>query len=304
MRISQLLTTSKRPFPSLEIVPPLSKLVKEDLYRMLDVFEGGCKYVNVTSHMDEFQFVPDGNGGFTRHLVRNRISPVAVCSVILARYDVEVIPHVICGGYSAEEIDSLLSDFNFMGINNVMALRGDSLVGEKRFSPVSGGYAHASELVEGIRRFETENGCHFCIGVGGYPEKHFEAVNIETDIKNLALKVKAGADYITTQMFFDNEKFYDFVARCRAEGITVPVVPGIKPLTTEKQLSYLPSAFHISLPVELTSVASGSKEKIKDAGLEWCVAQCKDLIAHGFPNIHYYVVNSAQSVKSVIDKVF
>ena len=211
MRITELFT-SGHPFPSLEIVPPLSGITQRELLDSIGpLMEFEPRYINVTTHRDEIQYTPLPDGSFRREIVRNRVSPVAVCACIQAHFPVEVVPHIICSGHSAREIEWQLQDFRFMGIENVMALRGDSLTGEKRFSPEADGYSHASELVSAIR----EQG-GFCVGVGAYPEKHFEAANLETDIEFLKAKVDAGADYVITQMFFDNQIFYQFVAKCRA----------------------------------------------------------------------------------------
>ena len=242
MKISEILKNSKKAFPSIEIVPPLNGMDKEELLNTVKTFmEFSPKYINVTCHRDEFSFRKEDNGTYTKHLVRNRISEVAVCAAIMSKYEIDVVPHIICGGASAEELESDLYNYKFLGISNVMALRGDSISGEKRFTPHPHGYKHANELVSAIRKFDEETaGESFCIGVGGYPEKHFEAANIETDIENLKRKVDAGADYVITQMFFDNEVFYRFERQCREAGINVPIIPGLKPLSTAKQVELLP----------------------------------------------------------------
>ena len=239
MKIRDILKGSSKPFPSLEIVPPMKGITNRELVESVKPFmEFNPRYINVTCHRDEYEFREEANGTFSRHLVRNKVSEVAVCSAIMSAYRIDVVPHMICGGNTADEIDNKLSDLKFLGIENIMALRGDCIVGEKRFVPAEGGYRYASELVEAICAFE-KGADLFSIGVGGYPEKHFEAPNIETDIENLKKKVDAGADYIITQMFFDNSVFYDYVARCREAGITVPIIPGLKPLTTARQVSLL-----------------------------------------------------------------
>ena len=223
MKVSEILTQSTKAFPSIEIVPPLRGITKNELLESIAPFmEFKPKYINVTSHRDEFEFREEPGGSFSRHMVRNRISETTVCAAIMSEYDVEVVPHLICGGNTVEEIQSRLDNMAFLGINNLVALRGDSMTGEKRFSPTPGGYSYASELVEGIRSYQGSNAYrrsrglqtddrYFCIGVGGYPEKHFEAPNIETDIANLKKKVDAGADYIITQMFFDNNILYSYL---------------------------------------------------------------------------------------------
>ena len=319
MKVSEILATSTKAFPSLEIVPPLRGLTKEELLESIAPFmEFSPKYINVTSHRDEFEYREEADGSFSRHLVRNRISETTVCAAIMSKYDIEVVPHLICGGNTVEEIESRLDNLAFLGINNLVALRGDSMTGEKRFSPTPGGYRYANELVEGIRNYQGSNAYrrsrgletddrYFCIGVGAYPEKHFEAPNIETDIANLKRKVDAGADYVITQMFFDNKVYYDFVELCRQAGITVPIIPGLKPLSTYKQLSVLPEAFSLDIPLELTEMltkAKDDKEAVYRIGTEWCTQQCKDLIAHGVPAVHFYTMGKSKNITEILRECF
>jgi methylenetetrahydrofolate reductase (NADPH) len=319
MKISEILAGSSKAYPSIEIVPPLRGITKEELLESIAPFMEFCpKYINVTSHRDEFEYREEADGTFSRHLLRNRISETTVCAAIMSRYDVEVVPHLICGGSTKEEIESRLDNLAFLGINNIVALRGDSMAGEKRFTPTPGGYRYASELVEGIRTYQGSNSYRrsrgleaddrfFCIGVGAYPEKHFEAANIETDILNLKKKVDAGADYIITQMFFDNQIYYDFVAKCRAAGITVPIIPGLKPISTARQISVLPEAFSLDIPLELTQEIEKMKDD-KDAvyriGTEWCTAQCKDLLAHGVPAVHFYTMGKSRNITDILRDCF
>ena len=304
MKISELLAREHKPFPSLEIVPPLKGLTKQELLDTIrPLMEFSPPYINVTCHRDEYEYREEADGSFSRHLVKNRVSEVAVCGAIMSAFDVETVPHVICGGATAEAIESRLHDLRFMGISNVMALRGDSVAGEKRFTPERGGYRYASELVEVMRGF----GNFFSIGVGGYPEKHFEAPNPETDIANLKKKVDAGADYVVTQMFFDNRVYYDFVARCRAAGITVPIVPGLKPLSTPRQINLLPEAFSLDIPVELTEAmrrAGDDREAAYRTGTEWCIMQCRDLLAHGVPAVHFYTMGRTRNIIDILTTCF
>ena len=308
MKISDMLRSGVAPFPSLEIVPPMSGISKEQLLDSIaPLMEFAPRYINVTTHRDEFRFDPQPDGSFIRRVVRNRVSAVAVCAAIQAEWQVEVVPHLICGGTSAYETEALLQDLKFLGIENVMALRGDSLTGEKRFTPDPAGFSHASELVAAIRGFERENGGNFCIGVGGYPEKHFEAANPETDIAFLKQKVDAGADLVITQMFFDNAVFYRFVDRCRAAGIRVPIIPGLKPISTAKQITLLPEAFSIDIPVELTEAirrAGDDKEAIYRLGTDWCIAQCRDLLAHGVPAVHFYTMGKSRNIAEILRECF
>ena len=319
MKVSEILTQSTKAFPSIEIVPPLRGITKNELLESIAPFmEFKPKYINVTSHRDEFEFREEPDGSFSRHMVRNRISETTVCAAIMSEYDVEVVPHLICGGNTVEEIQSRLDNMAFLGINNLVALRGDSMTGEKRFSPTPGGYRYASELVEGIRSYQGSSSYrrsrgletddrYFCIGVGAYPEKHFEAPNIETDIANLKKKIDAGADYISTQMFFDNQVYYDFVDKCRAAGITVPIIPGLKPISTSRQISVLPEAFSLDIPLELTreiAKAGDNKDKVYQIGTEWCTAQCKDLIAHGAPAVHFYTMGKSGNIVNILRECF
>ena len=305
MRITDLLHAS-HPFPSLEIVPPLGGISKNELLENnAPLMEFKPRYINVTTHRDEVSFAPQPDGTFVRKIVRSRVSPVAVCGSIQARYDVEVVPHIICAGNSAAEIEWLIQDFHFMGIDNVMALRGDSLTGEKRFTPEPDGYAHADELVRAIRAME--GGDRMCIGVGGYPEKHFEAANLDTDIANLKRKVDAGADLIITQMFYDNAVFFRFVDRCRNAGISVPIIPGLKPLSTARQIEVIPEAFSIDLPIELTEEvrkAGNDKEAVRRIGIEWCTAQGRELLAEGVPAVHVYTMGKSTNVVEVLRNCF
>ena len=319
MKVSEILAGSKKAFPSLEIVPPLRGLTKDELLESIEPFmEFSPRYINVTSHRDEFEFRQEADGSFTRHLIRNRLSETTVCAAIMSRYDVEVVPHLICGGSTTEEIESKLDNLAFLGINNIVALRGDCISGEKRFSPTPGGYRYASELVEGIRSYQGSSSYRrsrgleaddrfFCIGVGGYPEKHSEAPNIETDISNLKKKVDAGADYIITQMFFDNRVYYDFVEKCREAGITVPIIPGLKPLSTFRQISTIPEAFSLDIPVDLTeemTKAKDNKEALYGIGTEWCINQCRDLISHGVPAVHFYTMGKSQNITQILKACF
>lgn len=308
MKIIDIINESAKPFPSLEIVPPLKGMSKAELLDAIRPFmEFSPRYMNVTCHRDEYEYIIKEDGSYSRRLVRNRVSEIAVCGAIMSEFDLEMVPHIICGGVTEDEINSTLHDLAFMGIQNVLALRGDSLAAEKRFSPTLNGYAHANELVAGIRCFEKKHNYSFCVGVGAYPEKHFEAPNIETDIENLKRKVDAGADYIITQMFFDNKVFYEFERRCREAGITVPIIPGIKPLSTIRHIEMLPQAFSIDIPVELTEEVrkyAGDKEAVYSIGTQWSIMQCQDLLKHGVPAIHFYTMGKTSNIIDILEQCF
>ncbi len=308
MKISDMLKGAGKPFPSLEIVPPLNGIRKDQLLSTIGQFMPfSPRYINVTCHRDEYAFRQAPDGSFTRHLVRSRLSPVAVCAAVMSAYpEVEMVPHVICAGITEEEIYSQLYDYHFLGIENVLALRGDSLQGEKRFIPAPGGFSHADQLVRAVRRFEGSIGASFCVGVGAYPEKHFEAANLTEDIAHLKAKVDAGANYIITQMFFDNAAFYRFVDACRAAGIDVPIIPGLKPLSNKRQLELLPASFSIDIPEDLTREvrAAETDAAVYELGTQWCIGQCRDLLAHGVPAVHFYTMGKPGNIVQVLKACF
>ena len=311
MKVSEVLSTSTKAYPSLEIVPPQTGITRTELLDSIRPFmEFSPRYINVTCHRDEVEFIPRPDGSYSRRLVRRRVSESVVCAAIQAEFKVDVVPHLICGGSNAEQIEFQLQDFRFMGMDNILALRGDCISGEKRFTPEAGGYSHADELVRAVHRFEREHlnaENYFCIGVGAYPEKHFEAPNLEYDIEMLRQKVDSGADYIVTQMFFDNTVFYRFVDRCRAAGITVPIIPGLKPLSTYRQVQLLPETFSIDIPQELTKEMEAFRDD-RDAcyriGQIWCARQCRDLIAHGAKAVHFYTMGRADNIVGILRECF
>ena len=322
MKVIDILNKSNKAYPSLEIVPPLRGITKNELLDSIAPFmEFSPEYINVTSHRDEYEYIQTPDGTFHRRMVRNRINETTVCSAIMEHFKIETVPHIICGGNTKEEIESKLDNLEFLGINNIVALRGDSISGEKRYTPTPGGFRYANELVKGIRDYqgaaayrrshnivrEEDNPRYFCIGVGAYPEKHFEAANIETDIMNLKKKVEAGADYIITQLFFDNGVYYSFVEKCRAAGITVPIIPGLKPISAVRQINMLPEAFSLNIPFELTEEirkAAEDKEAVYQIGTEWCISQCKDLISNGVPAVHFYTMGKSDNIVRILKSCF
>ncbi|MBP5398748.1 MAG: methylenetetrahydrofolate reductase [Bacteroidales bacterium] len=309
MKISEILARSGQPFPSIEIVPPLKGISKEELLSSIQpLMAFHPPFINVTCHRDEIEFRPEADGSWSRHSVRRRVSETAVCAAIQARFpQVEVVPHLIGAGMTREMMDSQLYDLAFMGIENVLALRGDCLTGEKRFTPEPGGYRYASELVADIRRFEKAQGASFCIGVGAYPEKHFEAPNLEMDIENLKRKVDEGADYVVTQMFFDNAVFYAFRDKCVSAGIHVPVLPGLKPLSTARQVEMLPESFSLDIPKALAArvvAHADDKAACYEIGAEWCAAQCADLLKNGVPAVHFYTMGKSDNIVRILRECF
>ena len=318
MKVIDILRSAEKPFASFELVPPLKGSDASRLYQSLDpLMEFQPPFINITCHRDEIEFVPNGDGTFTRMTLAKRPGTVAIVAAIMRRYPkLEIVPHVICGGSSCSRVESELLDLHFLGLNNIMALRGDALPGQKHFLPEPDGFSHSSELVEMISNLNrgqyldptvTNGLCtDFCIGVAAYPEKHFEAANIETDIEHLKQKVDAGANYIVTQMFFDNERFFTFVDLCRKAGITVPIIPGLKPISSKKQIDLLPRAFHIDIPQELVTLMEKTKtaEDAYNLGIEWAIKQSRELLEHGFPAIHYYTMAKPDNVCEIVRAVF
>ena len=260
MKVIDILRTAKRPFASFELVPPLKGSDVSLLYQSIDpLMQFNPPFINVTCHRDEVEYVPNADGTYTKMTLAKRPGTVAIVAAIMRRYpQLQIVPHVICGGASRSKVESELLDLHFLGIQNVVALRGDAIPGQRFFIPEADGFSHTDELVGMIHDLNggryldptVKNGLptDFCVGVAAYPEKHYEAANLDTDIHHLKQKVDAGADYIVTQMFFDNDSYYRFVERCRAAGITVPIIPGLKPISSQRQIDLLPRSFHIDIP--------------------------------------------------------
>ncbi len=318
MKVIDILNGQRRPFASFELVPPLKGSDASRLYQSLDpLMEFQPPFINITCHRDEIEYVPNSDGTYTRMTLAKRPGTVAIVAAIMRRYPkLEIVPHVICGGSSCSRVESELLDLHFLGINNIMALRGDALPGQKHFIPEPDGFQHSSELVGMISDLNQGRyldptvkqglSTDFCIGVAAYPEKHFEAANLESDIQCLKQKVEAGADYIVTQMFFDNECFFRFIEQCRKAGISVPIIPGLKPISSKKQIEMLPRAFHIDIPQPLVSLMNKTKtaEEAYQAGIDWAVQQSRDLLEHGVPAIHYYTMAKPDNVCEIVRAVF
>jgi methylenetetrahydrofolate reductase (NADPH) len=248
--------------------------------------------------------------------VKKRPGTVGICAAVTNRYRVDTVPHIICGGFSKQDTEDALIDLNFVGIDNVLVLRGDPIKSEGRFKPEAEGHHFANELVEQVVKMTTGNSLdpdlkdvqktNFCIGVAGYPEKHFEAPNLNSDLKYLKAKVDAGAEYIVTQMFYDNSKFFEYVEKCKAIGINVPIIPGLKPLTSKSQLSVIPHHFHIDMPDELVDLVERAKSdaEVREIGVQWCIQQSKELKAAGVPVLHYYTMGKAKSTAEIAKAVF
>ncbi len=302
---------------SIEVIPPTKGTGIEDLYKNIDpLMEFKPPFIDVTTSREEYVYIEKGNGLMERKITRMRPGTLGICASIQHKYDVDTVPHVLCGGFTKEETEYLLVDCLYLGIDNVMALRGDAMKGENHYVPTEGGHKYAVDLVEHINdighgKFLTDDercdeNNKFCIGVAGYPEKHIEAPSMRYDLERLKEKVAAGADYVVTQMFFDNQKYFDFVNEARAMGIKVPIIPGIKPIATKGHLSMLPKTFKIDLPEALISEITKAKDNaaVKQIGVEWAVAQCRELLDFGVPVLHFYSMGKSDNIKKVAGELF
>lgn len=317
MKVTEHLSQANGPIVSLEILPPTKGKGINSIFNHLDpLMEFKPAFVNVTYHRAEQVLKKRSDGSFEQVEIRKRPGTVSICAALMNRYKIEAIPHLICGGFTKEETENALIDLNFLGVKNVLALRGDAAANEKFFTANPRGHRFAEDLVKQVvdlnkgKYIEEEiiDGVKtdFCIGVAGYPEKHFESPNADTDMYYLKRKVDLGADYIVTQMFFNNTHYYNFLKRCADNGITVPVVPGLKPLTNQKQLTTIPSIFNVEVPVDL--VNEMMKSKSADAGdkigEEWLYNQCKDLLANNAPVLHFYTLGKPMVVYNVLKRLF
>ncbi|WP_430895504.1 MULTISPECIES: methylenetetrahydrofolate reductase [unclassified Paraflavitalea] len=317
MKVIDHINNSKSTLVSFEILPPLKGKTINSIYEHLDpLMEFKPSFINVTYHRSEFVFKKKADGTFEKVEVRKRPGTVGICAAIMNHYKVDAVPHLICGGFNKRETEDALIDLNFIGVDNVLVLRGDAAKNETVFEPEPGGNKNALELLkqtvdlnhgiyleEDIREgFRT----NFCIGVAGYPEKHIEAPNLQSDIEFLKAKVAAGADYVTTQMFFDNKKYFEYVSACRAAGIEIPIVPGLKPLTSKKQLSVIPRTFNVDIPTELSSEIMKCKvdADVEKVGTEWLLQQSKELKAAGVPVLHYYTLGKPRVIYNVVKEIF
>ena len=302
---------------SFEVLPPLKGSGMQDIFNLLDpLMEFKPPFIDVTYHREEYIYKKQDSGYYEKTAIRKRPGTVGICAAIMHRYDVDAVPHLICGGFNREDTENALIDLNFLEINNVLALRGDALQFDSKFVPEPGGNAYALDLVKQVDDMNhgryldenIENGqkTDFCIGIAGYPEKHFEAPNMESDLAFIKKKVEAGADYIVTQMFFDNKKYFEYVESCRNAGIHIPIVPGLKPMTKMYQLSSIPRHFYINLPEDLVSAFLSAKtmEAKRQVGIEWCVAQSQELKAAGVPCLHYYTMGDVDTIKNIAESVF
>jgi methylenetetrahydrofolate reductase (NADPH) len=316
MKVIEHLNNSKSTLFSFEILPPLKGKSIQSIYDGIDpLMEFKPKFINVTYHREEFIYKEREKGLLEKIAIRKRPGTVGICAAIMNKYHVDAVPHLICGGFSKEETENALIDLQFLGIDNVLALRGDSIKTETSFKSHPEGHAHAEDLIKQIVHMNNGNymseeyhlePTDFCIGAAGYPEKHFEAMNLSTDLVYLKQKVDAGASYIVTQMFYDNKKYFDFVDACRNIGINVPIIPGLKPIKTLQHISFLPKFFHIDFPEDLSKeiVKCKDNKSIAEVGIEWGIHQSKELKAKNVPCIHYYTMSTSSSVKAIASEVF
>lgn len=302
---------------SFEILPPLKGQHIDSIFNNIEpLMEFKPPFIDVTYHREEYVYKPLKNGLLKKQVVKKRPGTVGICAAIQNKYNVDAIPHILCGGFTKEDTENFLIDLDFLGIQNVVALRGDAVKTETYFTPEKEGHQYAVDLVKQIENLNRGNyldddlqnsvATNFCIGVAGYPEKHMEAPNLDSDIHFLKKKISSGAHYIVTQMFFDNSKYFDFVARCKNEGITVPIIPGLKPLASLKQLNLIPHRFHVDLPEALIKEVLKCKDNdaVKQVGIEWCITQSKELIKNGAPVLHYYSMGKSENIRAIARSIF
>lgn len=318
MKITEHITKAKKKtLFSFEILPPLKGENINNLFDHIDpLMEFKPPFIDVTYHREEYVYKKRENGLLEKISIRKRPGTVGICAAIKNRYDIDAVPHIICGGFTKEETENALIDLNFLGIDNVLVLQGDPIKTEATFVPEKDGHQFATDLLQQVvnmnngryidEDLENPNPTNFCIGVSGYPEKHYSAPNLQTDMKYLKMKVDYGADYIVTQMFFDNQKYFDFVNKCREMDINVPIIPGLKPITTKKQVNVLPRIFHIDLPEDLVDAIDKckTKEEVKQVGVEWCIQQSKELMEFGAPCLHYYSMGKSDPVYKIAKELF
>lgn len=316
MKLTEYFKSDKTLF-SFEVLPPLKGKSIDSLYNAIDpLMEFNPAFVDVTYHREEYIERPRKDGGYDKISTKKRPGTVAICAAIMNKYKVEAVPHLICGGFSKDETENALIDLAFLGIENVLALRGDNLKNERNFVPEKDGNGNSLDLIRQVgdmnngvyldQELQNATETNFCIGAAGYPEKHVDAANMQSDLKFLKRKVDAGAEFITTQMFFDNKKYFEYVDLCREAGIHVPIIPGIKPITKKIHLRALPSIFNMDIPEPLASELHDAKDDAaaRQIGIEWCIQQCKELKAANVPALHFYTMSFSSATKDVVSQVF
>ena len=302
---------------SFEILPPLKGVGIQSIFDGIDpLMEFNPSFIDVTYHREDFLLKQRADGSFDRVSTRKRPGTVAICAAIQNKYHIDAVPHIICGGFTRDDTETALIELNFLGIDNVLALRGDARKGDVNFIPENRGNKNALDLIHQVKNMnsgiyldeELTNATEsdFCIGAACYPEKHMDAPNLQSDLKFLKRKVEAGAEFLVTQMFFDNQHYFDFVQKCRDIGINVPIIPGIKPISTKKQLMVLPKIFHIDVPEELVNQVEkcSNNEEVKQVGIEWTTKQCRELMAQDVPVLHFYTMGKAYQTKEICKNIF
>jgi methylenetetrahydrofolate reductase (NADPH) len=313
MKVTEHIIQTKKTLFSFEILPPLKGKSIQSIYDSLDpLMEFKPPFIDVTYHREEYVYKKRKDKLLERRAVRKRPGTVGICAAIMNKYQVDTVPHIICGGFNKEETENALIDLDFLGVDNLLVLRGDPIKSETYFTPEEGGHSYASELLQQVDNMnkgiyldedlKNSSPTNFCVGVAGYPEKHFEAPNMRSDLHFLKKKVEAGADYIVTQMFFDNQQYFDFVALCRDNDINAPIIPGLKPLATQKQLTLLPQRFHLNVPNALVDEVLKCKnnDEVRQVGVEWGKQQTKELIEFGAPCIHFYTMGKSDNVQQIV----
>ena len=316
MKITQHIAEAKSTLFSFELLPPLKGENIQRIHQTVErLMEFDPAFVDVTYHREEYVYHEVQSGLLQKRTVRKRPGTVGICAAISHKYNIDTVPHIICGGFTKEETENALIDLDFVGVDNVLVLRGDPICSEGRFKAEADGHSYAIDLLNQVADMNrgkyldpdlrNSNATQFCIGVAGFPEKHFEAPNLASDLRWLKRKVEDGAEYVITQMFFDNAAYFDFVAKCRKQGIDIPILPGLKPLTTKGQLNSLPQNFHVNLPDELVDLIerAKTKEAVKEIGVEWCIRQAKELKDAGVPGLHFYTMGKADPTAQIAKAV-
>ncbi|MGA1977510.1 MAG: methylenetetrahydrofolate reductase [NAD(P)H] [Bacteroidales bacterium] len=317
MSVIDKIKSAKGPLFTFELLPPLKGHSIERVYSAIDRLIGfQPAYINFTTHRNEITYKERPDGLVERRITRLRPGTIALAAAVKYKYNITVVPHILCGGFTREETENVLIEMNFLGIDDVLALRGDPQRGSRTFIPEKEGHSHTSELVKQIvdmnngryleETLEDATSSNFCIGVAGYPEKHFEAPNMQSDLENLKKKVDAGASYIVTQMFFDNGKFFRFIEKCREAGINVPVIAGIKPISALNDINLLPQTFHIEVPNDLVNSVRkcATDHEAREVGIEWAAMQSRDLIKKRVPGIHYYTLGRSDNIARIVKAAF
>ena len=317
MTVSELINKTSKTAFSFEVLPPVKGTGTSALFSTIDALkEFQPEYINITTHRSEYVYVEQPDGTYLRHFMRRRPGTVAVASAIMQKYDIKVVPHVVVSGMTKEDIEYMLLDLQFLGIRDLLLLRGDKAKDESKFQSTKDGYTHATELIEQVNLFNQGKfidgtpiknpGAPFSYGVAAYPEKHEEAPNLEFDLQMLKKKQDMGADYAVTQIFYDNDKYFRFVESAREAGITIPIIPGIKPMAKLSQFNVLPKTFHLDLPESLSKAMEQCRtdEQVKQLGIEWGIQQCKELMQHGVPSIHFYSMGATESIRAIAKEIY